>query len=1060
MLAVSISPKKKKVVQVRLLSGEEIRVPVDVKSKFHEVFNAVVIHLGLRETEYFGLSLCKDGEYHFVNLDEKIHKQAPKAWKSEKGDGLDDKRLPLLTVYFRVQFYVDEVCLLREKVTRHLYYLQLKENVLNYRHLCSEERCFQLAAFALQADFGNYYPEKHQPGNYFDPREYFPAWMVGEHGQEYLFQNAPKMHKEQQDVTKNEAELKYIRESIKYPAAHNLHFYRMKKKKTDKIWNAWLGICPKGVEIYEEMKGNFKNLLSTFLWPDIEKLYFDKKKFEIRSVGRPEGRKFTYYTESDAKSKYILSICRNTHMFHLELEPKLMEIRHLQAEDKRRYRESYIYSDARDLVVNGGLVPYCAAPSTSSGRSGTGVVQRCSVISDTSSNTTSGIVSDKVTVSFDENDDNAREIIIDSPPRANVLGTPNQSRNKFTIPTRETVTNLQDYMLAAPVSSNRSPKFDNGPMDLYKSTNRSGNSPNSKTNCPHSPLSQTNSSGSYRNHLLPQQQQQQQQQQPPQPQPPPPSQQQQQQTSQSSPQAQSVTPPAPSNQQILYSNKIPLKYAITGAPQPALPQSPSPCEKPSKPISRSVSRRDSFKQHRLLHVEPETAIETPTLPTESPKTDPSANIYSLPPPLPVSHTSNKESRMLPKNMVSIPSINYSPPSSNQNLTSTTNGIDHVVAPWATSAIRPVPLDSVPSWAAANGLPPSASDKLGSTQMAGAWANSDTSVQEAWNKNLADQIASSMSTNTQWKNLPPDHSAWPADAIPSLVSNDCRGFNNVESIGPKHSLPDILRGELPSQRPNDASLLNALPTPSAVAPSSTAAVCDAGEAAFHTDTVTSQSVDKCSGGISTEHNMDPPTSQSPEQTSLEANQHQAQASPSSSQPSAQSASVIQQQQQLAVGGVTTAESEGANINQDAKPKSPTKISLKNQKEILHPELEKIRTEANRNSVPFITALFNDHSLMQNSTGSFCSTDTGTMKSTDSRHSQASNHDTDARRIVEKYFTPGYFYTAKKTLVFLPFSSLFLSLIHNFNLSLFFIPFYFQSLPFLEFPTCFSSILNSF
>lgn len=75
--------------------------------------------------------------------------------------------------------------------------------------------------------------------------------MVGEHGQEYLFQNAPKMHKEQQDVTKNEAELKYIRESIKYPAAHNLHFYRMKKKKTDKIWNAWLGICPKGVEIYE-----------------------------------------------------------------------------------------------------------------------------------------------------------------------------------------------------------------------------------------------------------------------------------------------------------------------------------------------------------------------------------------------------------------------------------------------------------------------------------------------------------------------------------------------------------------------------------------------------------------------------------------------------------------------------------------------------------------------------------------------------------------------------------------------------------------------------------------
>lgn len=45
--------------------------------------------------------------------------------------------------------------------------------------------------------------------------------------------------------------------------------------------------------------------------------------------------------------------------------------------------------------------------------------------------------------------DNAREIIIDSPPRANVLGTPNQSRNKFTIPTRETVTNLQGILIKA-----------------------------------------------------------------------------------------------------------------------------------------------------------------------------------------------------------------------------------------------------------------------------------------------------------------------------------------------------------------------------------------------------------------------------------------------------------------------------------------------------------------------------------------------------------------------------------------------------------------------------------
>lgn len=65
----------------------------------------------------------------------------------------------------------------REKVTRHLYYLQLKENLLHYNHVCSEGKCFQMVSYALQADLGNYSSEKHAEG-YFDPREYFPAWVT------------------------------------------------------------------------------------------------------------------------------------------------------------------------------------------------------------------------------------------------------------------------------------------------------------------------------------------------------------------------------------------------------------------------------------------------------------------------------------------------------------------------------------------------------------------------------------------------------------------------------------------------------------------------------------------------------------------------------------------------------------------------------------------------------------------------------------------------------------------------------------------------------------------
>ena len=64
----------------------------------------------------------------------------------------------------------------REKATRLQYYLQLRDNLLHYNQSVTEEKCFLLAGLALQADFGNFNQERHH-GAYFDPREFFPAWV-------------------------------------------------------------------------------------------------------------------------------------------------------------------------------------------------------------------------------------------------------------------------------------------------------------------------------------------------------------------------------------------------------------------------------------------------------------------------------------------------------------------------------------------------------------------------------------------------------------------------------------------------------------------------------------------------------------------------------------------------------------------------------------------------------------------------------------------------------------------------------------------------------------------
>jgi len=66
--------------------------------------------------------------------------------------------------------------------------------------------------------------------------------------------------------------------------------------------------------------------------------------------------------------------------------------------DKRRYRESYVHSEVRETTSTPGTYRNNKSPITK-----TAMGNRYSVISDASSNTTSGIASDKMT-SFEEND--------------------------------------------------------------------------------------------------------------------------------------------------------------------------------------------------------------------------------------------------------------------------------------------------------------------------------------------------------------------------------------------------------------------------------------------------------------------------------------------------------------------------------------------------------------------------------------------------------------------------------------------------------------------------------
>jgi len=73
-------------------------------------------------------------------------------------------------------------------------------------------------------------------------------------GQDYITSNLPSIHRDMTGMSTHDARVHYIRDLSEPPVAHNMHFYRLRRRKYDPApGNDWLAICPRGLEVYEVM---------------------------------------------------------------------------------------------------------------------------------------------------------------------------------------------------------------------------------------------------------------------------------------------------------------------------------------------------------------------------------------------------------------------------------------------------------------------------------------------------------------------------------------------------------------------------------------------------------------------------------------------------------------------------------------------------------------------------------------------------------------------------------------------------------------------------------------
>ncbi|KAI4804288.1 hypothetical protein KUCAC02_025919 [Chaenocephalus aceratus] len=327
-------------VCVFLPNDDTLNVIVNVKTVCQELLVQVCDLLRLKDCHLFGLSVIQNNEHIYMELDQKLSKYCPKEWKREASKGIDQFGPPMI-IHFRAQYYVENGRLISDRSARYYYYWHLRKQVLQSECLQREEAYFLLAAFALQADLGNFKRNKHF-GKYFEPEAYFPPWVISKRGREYILRHIPNMHKDQFALTASEAHLKYIKESA--------HLDDVTDKKEVEA-SLTLGLTLRGIQIFQNV-GSVRQLLYDFPWTNVGKLVFVGKKFEILPDGLPSARKLMYYTGCPIRSRHLLQLLSNSHRLYMNLQPVLKQVRRLEEnEDKKQYRESYI-SDALDLDMD------------------------------------------------------------------------------------------------------------------------------------------------------------------------------------------------------------------------------------------------------------------------------------------------------------------------------------------------------------------------------------------------------------------------------------------------------------------------------------------------------------------------------------------------------------------------------------------------------------------------------------------------------------------------------------------------------------------------------------